>query len=223
MAMLPMHRQVLLLASAQALFQTVSVLVMTVGGLAGGRLASDPSLATAPIAAMFLGTAIATIPASALMARIGRRIGFILGASTGVLGGLVGATGLWLSSLPLFCFGTFLVGVYQGFAQFYRFAASEVADDAFRPRAISFVLAGGVVAAILGPELGRLGGPLLTTAYSGSFLILALVSTLATILLAGLRIPRAPQPVGHDATVRPLVEIIRQPTFYQSFKNDRIV
>jgi MFS family permease len=149
------RRNVLLLACAQALFQTASVLVMTVGALAGAHVSSEPWLATAPIAAMFLGTATVTWSAASLMARQGRRAGFILGALLGVLGGVVGAAGIWLSSLALLGLGTFLIGAYQAFAQFYRFAAAEVASEAFRPRAISFVLAGGIVAALAGPELGR--------------------------------------------------------------------
>ncbi len=148
-----MHRQVVLLATAQALFQTVSVLVMTVGGLAGAQIAPRPELATLPIATMFLGTAITTFPASHLMARAGRRAGFLAGTGLGVLGGLIAAAGIWLSQLYLLALGTMLVGAYQAFAQFYRFAASEVADDAFRSRAISFVMAGGIVAALLLPWL----------------------------------------------------------------------
>ncbi|MGO4838546.1 MFS transporter, partial [Rhizobiaceae sp. 2RAB30] len=150
----PMHRQVLVLAGAQALFQTASVLVMTVGGLAGGQIASRPELATMPIAAMFLGTATTTVPASMWMARVGRRTGFVAGALLGVAGGLIAAAGIWLGMLALLSLGTFLVGAYQAFAQFYRFAAGEVADDAFRSRAISLVLAGGIVAALAGPALG---------------------------------------------------------------------
>ncbi|SOC48444.1 hypothetical protein SAMN05892877_1691 [Rhizobium subbaraonis] len=142
-----MHRQVFLLASAQALFQTASVMVMTVGGLSGSHIASRPELATMPIAAMFLGTAAATFPASMWMTRVGRRAGFVLGALLGVAGGAAGAAGIWTDSLLLLSIGTFLIGTYQAFAQFYRFAAGEVADDAFRSRAISLVLAGGVVAA----------------------------------------------------------------------------
>ncbi len=151
-----MQGQVLVLASAQALFQTASVMVMTVGGLAGGLIASRPELATMPIAAMFLGTALATFPASMWMARVGRRAGFVGGALLGAVGGLVAAAGIWAGSLLLLSLGTFLVGAYQAFAQFYRFAAGEVADDAFRPRAISLVLAGGIVAAFAGPMVGRL-------------------------------------------------------------------
>lgn len=208
-----MYRQVVLLASAQALFQTVSVLVMTVGGLAGSQLAPSPALATAPIAAMFLGTALATVPASMWMARVGRKFGFILGASLGGMGGLLAAAGVFAGSLFLLCLGTLFVGAYQGFAQFYRFAASEVANDAFRPRAISFVLAGGVVAALAGPALGRLGGDLLQPAYMASFLILSVVSLLAVGVLAGINVPRPTALSDKDATARPLSEITLQPTY----------
>lgn len=207
----PSHRQVLLLATAQALFQTASVMVMTVGALAGALIAPSPELATLPVAAMFLGTALATIPASTWMARVGRRTGFVAGAGLGVLAGLLAAAGLYIGSLWLLAAGTFLVGAYQAFAQFYRFAAGEVAEEAFRPRAISLVLAGGVVAAILGPLIGRWGGPLLQPAFVGSFLLLSLVSLVAAGVLMGLRVPAPPPSAGRAG--RPLLEIVRQPGY----------
>jgi predicted MFS family arabinose efflux permease len=104
--------------------------------------------------------------------------------------------------------------VYQAFAQFYRFAASEVATADFRPRAISLVLAGGVVAALLGPWLGRIGGPLLTPEYLGSFLLLAAVSVLAAGLLLGLRMPPVrPETSDTDDRSRSLLHIVLQPTY----------
>jgi len=209
----PMHRQVLLLSSAQALFQTASVLVMTVGGLAGSQIASRPELGTVPIAAMFLGTAVTTFPAAWVMARFGRRPGFVLGALLGVLGGVVAALGVWLGLLPLLALGTFLVGSYQAFAQFYRFAASEVADEAYRPRAIALVLGGGIVAAFLGPMLARLGGPLLDPLYVGSFLLLALASLVAAGALLGLRIPPPKLDDGAEAPSRSWGAIVRQPAY----------
>ncbi len=208
-----MHRQVFLLAAAQALFQTASVLVMTVGGLAGGQIASRPELATMPIAAMFLGTALATFPASMWMSRVGRRLGFILGALLGVAGGLIAAAGIYLGLLAVLAFGTFLIGAYQAFAQFYRFAASEVADEAFRSRAISFVLGGGIVAALAGPLLGRLGGPLLEPLYVGSFLLLALVSAIGAGILLGLRVPTPPAARGEALQGRPWRAIVFQPAY----------
>lgn len=210
----PMHRQVLLLASAQALFQTVSVLVMTVGGLAGSQIAPTPQLSTAPIAAMFLGTAAITFPASMWMSRVGRRIGFVTGAVVGVAGGLVAALGIAMSSLWLLCLGTFLVGAYQAFAQFYRFAASEVAGENFRPRAISLVMAGGIVAALLGPLLARLGGPLMQPEYLGSFLLLAVTSLVAAGLLLGLKMPATPAIIDAAAgAARSWKAIVTQPTY----------
>ncbi|WP_329514731.1 MFS transporter [Pseudomonas moraviensis] len=208
-----MHRQVGVLASAQALFQTVSVLVMTVGGLAGAQLTERADLATVPIASMFLGTAVGMFPASALMAKAGRRAGFMLGAALGVLGGLIAALGIWLTSLPLLALGTFFVGTYQAFAQFYRFAASEVADDIFRPKAISLVLAGGVVAALLGPTLARFGGDLLTSAYMGSFLLLSVVAGLGFGVLAFLQMPKTETTQIANDKGRSWRQIVTQPTY----------
>ena len=212
-AMRPMHFQVLLLASAQALFQIVSVLVMTIGGLAGSVLAPFPEFATAPIAAMFLGTAVSTVPASMWMTRVGRKIGFVTGAGLGTIGGLLAAAGMMTSSLGLLCAGTFLAGTYQGFAQFYRFAASEVADEGFKPRAISLVLAGGVVAALLGPLLARLGGDLLQPTYTASFLFLSAASAIAVGVLLGVDVPRTLDTPQERAAARSLGQIIRQPTY----------
>lgn len=209
-----MHRQVLILATAQALFQIVSVAVMTVGGLAGAMIADAPRWATLPIATMFLGTAAMMFPASMWMARVGRRAGFVFGALLGFAGGVVAAAGLWKGSLALLSFGTFLVGNYQAFAQFYRFAASEVADDAFRPRAISLVLAGGVVAALAGPLLARLGGPLLQPEYLGSFLLMAVVALVAAGVLLGFRVPEhATASAAVAGRARPWHQVVRQPAY----------
>lgn len=205
--------QVMILAAAQALFQTTSVLVLTIGSLAASHITREAGLLTAPIAAMLLGTAIATFPASAVMARIGRRSGFILGAGLGVVGGLLAAGGVWFHSLLMLCGGTCLVGAYQGFAQFYRFAASEVSDDAFRPRAISLVLAGGIVAAFLGPTLARAGSAWLGPLYTGSFLVLSAICLAAMALLLCLRIP-APAAGGAKAEEgRSWLVMVTQPVY----------
>ena len=208
-----MHRQVLILAAAQALFQVVSIMVMTIGALAGSQIASSPTWATLPIATMFLGTAVMVFPASLWMVRVGRRVGFLYGSLLGVVGGLIAALGIAQASLSLLAFGTFLVGAYQAFAQFYRFAASEVADAAFRPRAISLVMAGGVVAALAGPTLARLGGPIQQPEYLGSFLILAVVSLLATGVLLGLHMPPAAPAPTAQKHARPWRQIVTQPTY----------
>ena len=204
--------QVLILAASQAIFQTASVLVVTVGSLAAAQIARSPGLATMPVATMVLGTALATVPASMWMNRVGRRPGFVTGALLGVAGGTLAAMGVWAGSLALLCFGTLLVGSWQGFAQFYRFAASEASSERFRSRAISYVLAGGIVAAFAGPFLGRLGEPVLEPSYLGSFLLLALVALLGVGILLTLRIP---PPNAHEAERggRPWREIVTQPAY----------
>jgi len=209
----PMHRQVLLLATTQALFQTAGILVMTVGGLAGGRIAPVPELATAPIAAMFLGNVFTTVPAALWMAKVGRRVGFIAGASLGAIGGALAAFGIAVHSLFIMCLGTMLVGAYQAFALYYRFAASEIADEAFRPRAISLVLTGGVVAAVVGPALAKSGDSLGGAPFVSAFAIVAGLAVVAAVLLLRLRIP--PPPALEVSTPRrPLAAIVRQPTYF---------
>ncbi|XID75627.1 MFS transporter [Alkanindiges sp. WGS2144] len=209
-----MHRQVLILAGSQSLFQTVSIMVMTIGGLAGANIANTPTLSTLPIASMFLGTATMMFPASMWMARVGRRNGFLCGALLGVVGGIIAAVGVFYSSLIFLALGTFCVGAYQSFAQFYRFAASEVADDAFRSHAISFVMAGGVIAALIGPALARFGGPLFNhLEYVGSFLIITIVSLVAMGILSGLHIPEQSEAKTDFRAGRPWQKIVFQPTY----------
>ncbi len=208
------RRTVFVLASCQALFQIAAVLIATVGSLAGALLASEPSLATLPLATLTVGTAIATVPASLLMGRWGRRPGFMLGTAFGAAGGIVAAMGLYAGSFALLSLGNALVGAYQGFAQFYRFAAADAASPDFKGRAISYVLAAGVVAAIVGPNLGSLskdwiGG----TAYAGSYLAVLALSLAAMVLLAVTTIPAAAQGVVADQPARPLGVIVRQPAF----------
>lgn len=206
------RRNVALLAASQALFQTVFVLIMTVGGLAGLIVAADKSLATLPIAAIMVGTMVATIPASLLMGRIGRRAGFMIGALIGASGGGLGALGMARGSLLLLCAGTLLVGIYQAFAQYYRFAAAEAASASFNSQAISLVLAGGVVAAIAGPQIGVMAKDRAGSEFVGSFLAVVVLSVIAVVLLAFIRIrPSAVSDIDSDA--RPLTTIVRQPKF----------
>ena len=136
--------QVYILSGSQALFQTVSIMMMAVGGLAGQMLAPSPELATLPIAAAGLGTLLTIFPASLWMSRAGRRAGFLTGTAAGVVAGMAATAGLYLHSFTLLCAATFLIGIYQAFAQYYRFAAVEVAGSSAGSAAISLVLAGGV-------------------------------------------------------------------------------
>lgn len=208
-----MLQQVAVLACAQAFFQTVSVMVMILGGLAGAQLSPYPELATLPIAALFLGTAVMMFPASTLMAKKGRRMGFMLGALLGFIGGIIAATGIGLGSFSLLVLGTFFIGTYQAFAQFYRFAASEVADNAFRPKAISFVLTGGIVAAVLGPALAKWGDHFPGPAYFGAFVLLTGMAILGYGVLMLLKMPASESVVETESPARPWQQIILQPTY----------
>jgi MFS family permease len=158
-----------------------------------------------------LGTASMIIPASMWMARRGRRNGFLLGSVLGVLGGLIAAWGIHVKSLLVLGLGAVLIGAYQAFAQFYRFAASEIATEDYRPRAIALVLAGGVVAAFLGPGLGLFGARLLAAEYAGSFVLLAITCLVAAGLLINLADPKVEVV---ETKRRPLRAILSQPNYF---------
>lgn len=208
-----MYRQIGVLAGSQAIFQTASVLVATIGGLAGGQLAPSADYATLPVATMFLGTAVMTFPASLWMSKVGRKRGFCAGTVAGIVGGISGAMGLITSSFFLLCFGTFLVGVYQAFAQFYRFAASEVATPAFRPKAISLVMAGGIVAALAGPLLAQLGSNLSAVPYAGSFALLIVISLVGLLTLTRLKTDEPVSTQMNAISGRPWHTVISQPAY----------
>ena len=198
----------------QATFVSTQTMTATVGSLAGYALAQDKALATVPSAALVIGTALSTIPASLLMRRVGRRSGFIVGSACAVAGGLVAATALWSGNFWLLAAGSALLGSAAAFAQLYRFAAAETSSPEFRSRAISFVVAGGLVAGFVGPMLARWTKDLFVPEYLGAYACVPLLGALSVALLLGLRMPTIPQGearAGGDA--RPIGAIVRQPAF----------
>ena len=204
-------RNVALLAASQALMLSAVVLSMTLAGILGATLAPDKGLATLPIAAMVVGTAIASIPASLLMRRLGRRAGFLIGTALGMAGSLLAATGLHTQSFLWFVMGHLLIGAYQGFGNYYRFAAAEAAGPKDASGAISWVVAGGVVAAFAGPQIGVWGRDWLPQdAFVGSYIAQALLSLTAMALLSRVELRKPVVAVGEQA--RSLREIIAQPT-----------
>ena len=208
--MFPGRRNVLLLAGSQALMLSAIVLSMTLAAILGSLLAPDKSLATLPVAAMVIGTAVASLPAAMLMRRLGRRVGFLMGASLGVVGSTVAGYGLWQDSFALFVLGHLLLGSYQGFANYYRFAAAEAVDAAHTTRAISWVVAGGIVAAFLGPQLGEWGRDWIVSGpFVGSYLAQAALSVLALGLLSQARLK--PVAVATAGAARSVRELLSQP------------
>ena len=208
-----MFRQVWILAGSQAIFQTVSILVMTIGGLAGEMLAPTPALVTLPIAAVSLGTVLATFPASIWMSRAGRKKGFCTGAGAGIVASILAVIALSIHSFTLLCVATFMVGIYQAFAQFYRFAAGEAAKKSYRTRAISLVMAGGIVAALMGPLLANAGSHLFSVPFLGSFLLMGIIALSGLALLSRLQMPAAETYEASGSISRPWLKVITQPAY----------
>jgi len=208
----PVMRNVALLAVCQALGMSCLALSITITALVGNSLAPDPSLATFPLALQFVATAASTIPASLLMGRFGRRVGFTLGGLLGVAGGVVACQAVILGSFTLFCVGAALLGAFSAHVALYRFAAAEVAGPELRSRAISLVMVGGVASAILGPELAKwsrdLFAPIL---FAGGYAAIAALAFIGLALVQVIDLPPAPgRRAGGGG--RPLREILTQPS-----------
>jgi MFS family permease len=206
------NRNVAVLAACQALLFTNNSTAIALNGLAGYALASNKALATLPVTAWVIGGALSTLPMSLLMKRIGRRAGFTVGALIGMVGAAICSLALAAGSFWLLCLGTLVFGVYNAVAQYYRFAAADAVGAEFKAKAISLVLAGGLVGGLVGPELSKLTVDALATRYLGAYLSLIgfLVLVVGVVQLLDM-----PSPAGDDrrAAVRPLKEIMKQPVF----------
>jgi len=207
-----MKRNVALLALSQAMLITGTSLLLATCALVGMTLTSIKSLATLPLALLFLAQMATTIPASLYMQRVGRRLGFITSAVFGMAGAAIATIGIFKAEFSIFCFGTILIGVFNGFGQYYRFAAAETAPEEYRSRAISYVLAGGLIAAFAGPNLAKWSRQLLPEEFAGSFAILTGIYLLALGVAFFLRMPE-PGAAARAAGGRPLGEIARQPAY----------
>ena len=208
------RRNLALLVSAQALGGASPPIIISLGGLVGQMLSRDPSAATLPVSMYNLGLALSTLPAAWLMQRLGRRAAYLLGALMGGLSGALAAQGIARSDFALFCLGTALAGFYAACVQSYRFAAIDaVAAPARHAGAISRVMVGGLIAAIIGPQVVIwTRDSLPATPFAGSFYSQAALALLALPLLALLRLPPPPAKAAL-AGARPLGEIARTPQF----------
>lgn len=188
-------------------------LVLLVAGIIGADMAPNPELATLPISAVIVGTAVFTVPAALLMQKVGRRSGFIAAALVAALAALVAAYAIAVESFPLFCIMLALIGANAAFVQQYRFAATESSTADQAARAVSYLLIGGIAAGFLGPELGRVAKDWLPYgAYTGSFVILGLVYLAAVVVLTFLQDVTV-QSQADGKTARPLRALAAQPTF----------
>lgn len=202
------------LALAQALAGANSTVIMTTGAIVGSILAPSAALATLPVSFFVVGTAVATLPAGAIARRRGRNAVFYLGTGAGIVVSLLASLAIYLASFPLFCAATFIGGFYQAVAQSFRFAATDTASPAFRPKALSWVMAGGVFAGVLGPQLVNLTVDLWAPyLFMASFAAQGLVALVAMAVLAGTRLPKPSSATVAGDAGRPLGEIVRQPKF----------
>ncbi|TIO10251.1 MFS transporter [Mesorhizobium sp.] len=211
------RRTALILAASQAIIGSAAPIAISMGGLAGHYLlGSDKSLATAPITGFNVGVALGALPAAAIIRWLGQRDGFMTGTIVTALGGLVATLALFQASFWLFAFGLTVIGIGGAFVQQFRFAAADNAPSEFKARAISFVLAGGIVTAILGPQIviftRELFAPVM---FAGSFASILVLAAVGAAILSFLRIPAkaAGKVEIADSDARPLSEIVTRPRF----------
>lgn len=206
-------RNALILSVCMALANSAVTLQVTLGGLVGHILVEDKAMATLPVTFVVGGTALATIPASMLMRRIGRKLGFMIGCLVAIAGSLIAAAGVYQASFWLFCAGAFIFGGSSAFVQLYRFAAADIAPPEMKSRAISWVMIGGLVSAFLGPEIAKHTRELLSPhLFLASYLAAASLPVAVLVILTTVTIPR-PTIGEWKEQGRPLAEIVRQPSF----------
>jgi predicted MFS family arabinose efflux permease len=206
------YRDIFLLACCQALLLANASGLISLNGLVGVHLSPDKSLATLGVTTYVLGGAVASLPMALWMGRVGRRRGFMTGAAVNIVGCAIGIVALYLESFALFCVATAVIGVYNAIGLQYRFAAAEVAAPADKARAISLVLAGGVVGGVIGPETAKWSRDLFATPFLGTFMLLAVYALVAMAVQSRVHVP---MPVRDDRAAggRPFAVIAAQPVF----------
>lgn len=209
-----MNKNVWLLTASQSLMMTNNALLVTASALVGAILAENISLATLPLALQFMATMVASIPASLLMKRFGRRNGFLLGAAIGLSGAVIATHAVMQTDFWLFSLGTFFIGLSNGFGNYYRFAAVDVVEKSLKSRAISYVMAGGVVAAIFGPNIASwTHGSIEGSEFAGSYLVICVLFVISFIILSFVKVPQVIDQHFEKQLTRPLSVLIKQPVF----------
>jgi len=205
------RRNVAVLVLAQAFIGAQMPMIFVLGGLAGQSLASNPCWATLPISLIVFGSMTTAPWMSQLMQRYGRKAGFFVGTLGGALGATIGAWGLIQSSFPLFLLGSYFTGIYMSAQGFYRFAAVDTASDEFRPKAMSYVMAGGLVSAVIGPQLTKFTADAMAVPFLGTYLSVIAINIVGSLLFLFLRIPK-PEPLAKGADGgRSRLELLKSP------------
>ena len=207
-------RNISVLVAAQAILGAQMPMIFVVGGLAGGMLATNVCLATLPISFIVFGSMTTALWLSPLMQRHGRRFGFVLGAIAGAIGALIAAYALYIDSFRLLLMGSFITGIYMSSQGFYRFAATDTASESFRPKAISYVMAGGLISAIIGPQLNKLVQDAFVVPFLGTYLVVAALNIVGMLLFYWLDLPKENKNETIDKNsfkVRTKLELLRNP------------
>ena len=205
------RRNVTILMLAQAILGAQMPMVFVLGGLAGQSLATNLCFATLPISLIVLGSMLSATPMSAIMQRYGRKVGFFVGAFGGASGAAIGAIGLLYSSFTIFLIGSLFTGIYMSAQGFYRFAAMDTASESFRPKAVSFVMAAGLVSAVIGPQLIKVTSESLVVPFLGTYLAVIVINVIGSSLFFFLDLPK-PEAIAEDAPKgRSRIELLRTP------------
>ena len=205
------RRNVLVLILAQAVMGSQMPMIFILGGLAGQSLATNICFATLPITMIVLGSMLTSPFLSTIMQRYGRKTGFFIGAFGGALGAMVGSIGLYASSFGIFLFGSLLTGIYMSAQGFYRFAAIDNASEAFRPKAISYVLAGGLLAAIIGPQLVKVTAHAMAVPYLATYLTVIGLNIGGSFVFLLLKTSKAQETNDNMGPTRSKKELLRDP------------
>jgi len=211
------RRTIIILILAQATLGAQMPMLFIIAGLAGQSMASNICFATMPISMIIIGSMCAATPISSIMQRYGRRSGFWIGTTGGALGGLIGAIALYYSNFPLFLFASFCTGFYMSAQGFYRFAAADTADEAFRPKAISYVMAGGLAAAIIGPQMVKAtngiveSGDANVSAFMGAYIFVFLLNVVGSLIFLFINIPAPAAPDENAPAARSRIELLKTP------------
>ncbi|MDE0750647.1 MAG: MFS transporter [Planktomarina sp.] len=207
-------RNVAVLVAAQAILGGQMPMMFIVGGLAGSMLTGNPCFATLPISLIVFGSMTTAPWLSPLMQKYGRKTGFFVGAIAGALGAAVSAYGLYIASFMVFLVGAYLSGIYMSAQGFYRFAATDTASDRFRPKAISYVMAGGLISAIFGPQLNKLVQDASIIPFLGSYIAMIALNLIGMFLFLLLRLPKGTASKPKDIATTPprsRKELLRDP------------
>ena len=204
-------RNVAVLICAQAILGSQMPMIFTVGGLAGQSLASNACFATLPISMIVLGSMLTASPLSNLMQKFGRKFGFFIGAIGGLTGGIIGAVGLATGSFAIFLMGSFLTGIYMSAQGFYRFAATDTATKSFRPKAISYVMAGGLASAIIGPQIVKVTAEAMVIPFLGTYIAVIILNFLGSFLFLLLKIPKLAKKNIYDPNKRSNKQLVSTP------------